>query len=319
MSKALIQGYTIIIINETSENMQISRLFEIIYILLDKKMVTAKELAEHFEVSVRTIYRDIDILSTARIPIYASQGKGGGISLLQDYVLDKSVLSEKEQNEILFGLQSLSIVGNEETERLLSKLSSLFNKNQTNWIEDELSPWGSNKSQRCEFTILKNAILNQQIIEFEYFNTVGEKNNRKIEPLKLLFKVNAWYLQGFCLFRNAYRTFKISRMTNVKASKDYFNERAKQYEESQKENSQNWIAVRLNISSNCAYRVYDDFGENEITKNQDGSFDVVTTLPESNWLIGYLLSFGSDMRVLEPERIRDRVRKQAEILHANHK
>ena len=99
--------------------MQMNRLFEIIYSLLNKKSLTAKELAERFEVSVRTIYRDIDVLSSAGIPIYASQGKGGGISLLDDYVLDKSVLSEREQNEILYALQGLSITQAPETEKAL--------------------------------------------------------------------------------------------------------------------------------------------------------------------------------------------------------
>jgi len=114
--------------------MQINRLFEIIYILLNKKSITAKELAEHFEVSVRTIYRDIDILSIAGIPIYTSQGKGGGISLLDDYVLDKSLLSEQEQKEILYALQSLTVANVPDTDKVLSKISNLFNKNKRNWI-----------------------------------------------------------------------------------------------------------------------------------------------------------------------------------------
>lgn len=108
--------------------MQISRLFQIIYILLEKKSVTAGELAEHFEVSVRTIYRDIDALSQAGIPIYASQGKGGGISLLDNFVLDKSLITEKEQDEILLALQSLSAVQYPELDNVLSKLNSLFKK-----------------------------------------------------------------------------------------------------------------------------------------------------------------------------------------------
>ena len=111
--------------------MQINRLFEIIYILLNKKSITATELAKHFEVSVRTIYRDIDTLSFAGIPIYAVQGKGGGISLLDDYILDKSLLSEKEQNEILYALQSLSAAKVPESKEVLERLSRLFNKNKT--------------------------------------------------------------------------------------------------------------------------------------------------------------------------------------------
>ncbi len=298
--------------------MQINRLFEIIYILLDRKTITAKELAERFEVSPRTIYRDIDTLSSAGIPVYASQGKGGGISLMDSYILNKSVLSENEQNEILFALQSLTTAQNPETGKVLSKLSSLFNKNNANWIEVDLSPWGSGKEQKSEFTVLKNAILNRQVIEFEYFNADGEKNSRKAEPMKLVYKVNAWYLEGFCLFRNAYRTFKISRMSNVRVTQEHFTERREKFEETDGQSSQKWVKMRLKISSRCAFRVYDEFNKNDISRNEDGSFAVTAYLPESNWLTGYLLSFGEDMEVMEPGHVREKLREQAEKIYGRY-
>ncbi len=289
--------------------MQMNRLFEIVYILLNKKITTAKELAERFEVSVRTIYRDIDMLSSAGIPVYTSQGKGGGISLLDDYVLNKSVLSEDEQNQILFALQSLTVTQNPETEKVLSKLSSLFNKSKTNWIGVDLSPWGSDKNKTCKFTILKNTILNHQIIGFTYFNSSGEKSSRKIEPIKLIFKVHAWYLQGFCLTKNEYRTFKISRMSNIEITQEFFTDRMSEglSVDEKEQNSQKWINVQLQIAPQGAYRVFDEFDENEITRNQDGSFMVTTSLPESEWLFHYILSFGTDIEVLAPQNIRQMI------------
>lgn len=292
--------------------MQINRLFEMIYILLSKKTITAKEFAERFEVSVRTIYRDIDTLSSAGIPIYASQGKGGGISLLENYVLDKSVLSEREQNEILYALQSLSITQAPETDEVLAKLSSLFNKNRTNWIEADFSPWGSDEKRTCQFTIIKDAILSRRIIEFNYFSSSGEKSIRRVEPVKLIFKVNAWYLQAFCLTRNTYRTFKISRMSDVRMTQEVFIEKTFEAlpENSQAQGTQNWINVCLNISAEGAYRVYDEFNEKDITKNQDGSFTIMASLPENKWLIRYILSFGADIEVLAPQNIRDMLRSE---------
>ena len=106
--------------------MQINRLFEIVYILLDKKTVTARELSEHFEVSKRTIYRDIEILSQAGIPIYTTKGKGGGISVLPEFVLNKSILSDREQNEILSALQSLNALNGSTADPVLNKLATLF-------------------------------------------------------------------------------------------------------------------------------------------------------------------------------------------------
>ena len=287
--------------------MQINRLFEIIYLLLNKKFMTANELADHFEVSVRTIYRDIDTLSLAGIPIYALQGKGGGISLLEHYVLDKSVLSEREQNEILYALQSLNVTQVPEADKVLAKLSSLFKKSRTNWIEVDFSPWGSDDKGFSQFTLIKDAILSHKIIEFNYFGSSGEKTARRVEPMKLIFKTNAWYLQAFCLTRNALRMFKIVRMADVQITEDPFTQMTPEPlpDGGQEQETQKWIELCFNISADGAYRVYDEFKEKEITKNTDGSFTIMTTLPESDWLIRYILSFGSEAEVKSPQRIRD--------------
>lgn len=301
--------------------MQISRLFEIVYILLNKKTTTAKELAQRFEVSVRTIYRDIDTLSSAGIPIYTSQGKGGGISLLDDYVLNKSLLSESEQNEILFALQSLAITQNPEIHKVLSKLSNLFNKSTTNWIEVDLSPWGSDNNKTCEFTLLKNAILNHQIIEFTYFNSSGKKCVRKVEPLKLIFKVHAWYLQGFCLTKDGYRIFKISRMSNLEITQDCFTDREleEMTADHREKDSQTFIDVQLKITPQGAYRVFDEFEEKDITINQDGSFTVMASLPESKWLFHYILSFGTDIEVLAPKSLREMIEEKLDEMIRKYK
>jgi predicted DNA-binding transcriptional regulator YafY len=291
---------------------QINRLFEIVYILLDKKMVAANEMAEHFEVSVRTIYRDVNTLSSAGIPIYASRGKGGGIGLLDGYILNKSVLSDNEQNEILFALQSLSITHTLQVDKVLSRLSSLFNKNEVNWIEVDFSPWGSNKNQISQFTTLKDAILGCLVIELEYINNLGEKSRRKIEPIKLVYKVNAWYLYGFCLSKNSYRIFKISRMLSVCVTQEYFTKRVEQNEELQYAEHEKWINVKLKISQDGAYKAYEEFNEEAVSKNQDGSLIVDTILPDNKWLISYLLSFGDYVEVLEPQQICDEIYRQSE-------
>ncbi len=299
--------------------MQINRLFEIVYILLEKKSVTAKDLAERFEVSVRTIYRDIDVLSSAGIPIYASQGKGGGIALMEHFILNKSVLTEAEQDEILFALQSLTATQNPETDTVLSKIKSIFNKNTSNWIEVDLSPWGSDRNQKCEFTILKNSILNREILEFEYYNAAGEKGKRRVEPVKLVFKVNAWYLKGFCLTKNAARTFKISRMANLYSTGEHFTARPAEADETGLQSTQEWINIQLRIASNSTYRIYEEFSETDITKNQDGSFQISAMLPDNKWLISYLLSFGGDAEVLTPQHIRNRLKEQSEKIFGFYK
>lgn len=127
--------------------MKINRLFEIVYLLMDKKSMTAKDLAAHFEVSVRTVLRDIDTLAVAGIPIYTTQGKGGGVRLMDGYVLSKSVLTDKEQTDILSALQSLHAVSVPDVEPVLGKLRALFNKNATSWIDIDFSPWESGEGE----------------------------------------------------------------------------------------------------------------------------------------------------------------------------
>ncbi|WP_223191869.1 helix-turn-helix transcriptional regulator [Propionispora hippei] len=199
-----------------------------------------------------------------------------------------------------------------EADKVLTKLSSLFNKNRTNWIEVDFSPWGSDEKGLCQFTVIKDAILSQRIIEFNYFGSSGKKSARRVEPIKLIFKVNAWYLQAFCLTRNSFRMFKIVRMSEVLLTQEVFSKEVfeKLPNSDQTQEPQKWLPVRLHISAEGAYRVYDEFNEEDITKNKDGSFTVTTTLPETEWLIRYILSFGADVEVLAPQNIRGMLRQE---------
>lgn len=287
--------------------MQISRLFQIIYILLEKGTTTATELAGRFEVSVRTIYRDIDALCQAGIPIYTSQGKGGGISMSGQFILNKSLLSEKEQDEILIALQSLSAVRFPELDEVLFKLSSLFKKSDISWIEVDLSSWGGGEADKEIFSLLKNAILEQRVVRFSYFGVSGEKSVRSVEPFKLLFKDKAWYLQGYCLQRMAARTFKITRMTGIDVTDEpciHLNVQEPASDSEEEKHIREKVCLKLKISAEGAYRVYDDFEEKDIMKNEDGSYTVIVSMPGGEWLYSYLFSFGALLEILEPQSIR---------------
>ncbi len=294
--------------------MQINRLFEIVYILLDKKSVSAKEFAEYFDVSVRTIYRDIDTLSAAGIPVYTSKGRGGGIRLLDDYVLNKSVLSEDEQNGILMSLQSLNAVNFPDLEPVLNKLSILFNKSQNNWIEVDFSHWGSEGGDRIKFDMLRKAVINNRVISFDYFSSYKEKTSRTVEPLKLVFKGQAWYVYGFCRAKNDYRLFKIKRIRNVTLKDETFfrpipGDILGNSDDSYKDRM---ITLVLKVDEDMAFRVFDEFCEHQICQNADGTFEVNITLPEDEWIYGYILSFGSSVEVLEPIHIRKEVASRLE-------
>ena len=257
--------------------MQINRLFEIVYLLMDRKSMTANELASHFEVSKRTILRDIDTLAIAGIPVFTMQGKGGGISIHDRFVLDKTVLSESEQRQILIALQGMSATKHLETESVLRRLRSLFNDADTDWIEVDFSRWGNSAADREKYDSLKNAVINRQAISFTYSDSYGETADRRVYPLKLVYKSKSWYLQAFCLLNNDYRTFKISRMRNVKTLADTFDNKTFQIPETEQPEYQSpsLIEVKLYFEPDFAYRVYDEFGDQYITQNEDGSIVVV--------------------------------------------
>lgn len=290
--------------------MQVNRLFEIIYVLLNKKIVTAKELAERFGVSQRTIYRDIDVLSLARIPIYTEKGKGGGISLLPEFVLNKSLLNEAEQDEILSALQGLSVVKTADTEGVLKKLSTIFNKSTINWIEADFSGWSCQDVNK--FNNFKVAILEQYIVEFDYYSSFNEKTNRQIEPIQLYFKSHSWYVKGFCLSRQDVRLFKLSRMKNIKLTNKHFEKRdlLNSINNTSVRNEKRDITLKLKIAPEMTYRVMDEFDESDVELQSDGSFIVIVTWQEDDWVYGKILSYGNYAEVLEPEYAREIIKNK---------
>ena len=294
--------------------MQINRLFEIVYLLLEKETATAKELAEHFEVSVRTIYRDIDILSTAGIPVYTNKGKGGGISLLDNFVLDKSILSEEEQNQIIFALQSLEKLDKNSEKKALEKMSRLFHKQARNWIEIDFSNWDN---ENKKFERIKQAILNRQVIEFTYFNSYGEERKRQVEPLQIWFKDKAWYIKAFCRVKQDYRIFKIARIREIKILDETF-ERELPQEQERKPYDIKLISLELEISKEKAYRVYDEFEKESITQKEDGNFIIHVNYPENDWVYEYILSFGEYIKVIAPEYAKDIVKEKIQKMIKNY-
>ena len=288
-----------------------NRLFEIVYILMQKKKVTAKELADKFEVSTRTIYRDIEILSRAHIPVYAMKGKDGGIGILDEYVLNKTILSEEEQNQILFALQGMKKVIGQDEKDLLEKLSTVFNKEVDDWIKIDFSNWGKESMQEERFDKIKTAIRNKKQIEFTYYNSNGNETRRVVEPLQIWFKDKSWYLMSYCKLKEDYRIFKIARIKEIKIL-DKHVERTLPKEKKEETYHVKTISLVLEISNQMAYRIYDEFENNEITKKEDGSFIIKVEYPENDWVYGYLLSFGEYIKVLSPDRARNTIKDKLE-------
>ena len=290
--------------------MKENRYFQMIYLLLDKGQMTAPELADYFEVSIRTIYRDIDILSAAGIPIYATQGKGGGIAIQDSYVLKKSLLSELEQKQILMALQGIRVLEDEQINMLLSKLSGVFQRQQGNWLEIDFSTWTKSGAGKHNFQLLQSAIWKSRIVSFSYYSGKGEQTKRIIEPHKLVFKTSDWYLYGYCTLRKDFRFFKLTRIRDLKLQDaEYMRETPEHIFERSDEFEMKTVQVTLLFDAGMSHEVYEKFDE-EVSEQEDGSLLVTTILPDNELLYSYVLSCRERVEVLSPPYVRDNVRKR---------
>ena len=299
--------------------MQESRLFKIVYHLLDKGQATAPELAEKFEVSVRTIYRDIDALSGAGVPIYAEAGRNGGIHLMNDFVLDKTVLSEEEKQEILTALQSINSMNNIGSNQTLQKLSAIFNMSPENWLEVDFSRWGNKGTDNEKFELLKSAVIHQKCVKITYANSYGTISERIIKPLKMSYKSMSWYLKAYCTEKQDYRIFKLTRIIDLEMLTDSF---CKSYFPELDEDEtlgQAYNTIVLRFPKNISYRVYDEFDKTKVSKKENGDLIVSVEMPEDEWLIGYLLSFGTQVDIIEPAYLKDIVAEQAKKIYEKYK
>lgn len=294
--------------------MEQSRLFKIVYHLLEKGKSTAPELAKKFEVSIRTIYRDLDTISAAGVPIYATQGRGGGIFIMSDFVLNKSLLSEQEKEQILMALQGISATEHNQTDELLIKLGGLFQSKVTNWIEVDFSEWYKNTPNYNVFNLIKNAIFNQNMITFSYFAQEGNYSNRTVEPIKLIFKNKDWYLYGFCLLRNDFRFFKLTRIKDLEISSDTFRRAVENIPKVETViKNKNFIHAKLKFSPKVAFRVYDEFTD-DVSKDNQGNLYVNIDLPDNETLFSYILSFVDNIEILEPDYLRHSMKEKLALM-----
>lgn len=340
-----------------------SRLFQILYYLLDKGHATAPELAAEFEVSVRTIYRDIEALSSASIPVYTETGRNGGIYLMNDFILDKAMFSEKEKKELLTVLQSMSATGYVSGKETLTKLSALFHVDIGDWLEIDFSRWGDHPYDNFKFETLKTAAIRHQAVKIIYESASSGRSERTLWPLKLSYKSKGWYLKAFCLERQDFRTFKLNRILNLELLEEHFipmsypdpattplktsetqealgiqetpeTQKVSEVQEasgtqkvsgvpkdSGTQNSQGAQAtpqIVLSFSKEAAYRVYDEFDDTQIERQANGNITAYANMPVDQWLIGYLLSFGTQVEILKPQYLKEILANQAfEIYEKN--
>ena len=311
----------------------LERLLGIIYILMNKGTVTAGELAERFEVSTRTIYRDIEALSVAGIPVYCKKGKNGGISLTEEFVLNKMLITKEEQREILSALVSLQETKAVNEKETLQKLGEFFKEEPVPWVNIDLSDWSGLRKQMYED--IKRAILTRHVVEFDYYGQNRPMSHRVVEPIQLQFKEYTWYLRAYCRERRDFRTFKLFRMQRLNVQEETFvPQKETDAEISENVEIMDFIenkqvikqqqefpvaSLTIWIDKKESYRIYDRFDESELEQLPDGNFLAHCAYPLDEWVYSLILWFGPSAKVLEPEFIRVEVQSRIKKMMENYK
>ena len=289
--------------------MKIDRLIGILSVLLQEEKTTAPELAERFEVSKRTINRDIEDLCKAGIPIRTSQGTGGGISIMDGYRMDRTILTSKDMQMILAGLRSLdSVSGSSYYGQLMEKIqagSSEFITGRdsilidlSSWYRDSLAP---------KIETIQDAIGDRRLIKFRYYAPTGE-STRTVEPYYLVFRWSSWYLWGWCLKRKDFRLFKLNRMDGVqKTGKTFECRDATMPDLSNERIFPGGIKVKALFDADQKWRLVEEFGSSCFTETDDGRLLFTADYTDMDNLITWIMTFGDKAEVLEPKEARKKI------------
>ena len=300
--------------------MKIDRLIGILSILLQEEKTTAPELAERFEVSRRTINRDIEDLCKAGIPVQTVQGACGGIRIMDGYRMDRTILTSKDMQMILAGLRSLdSVSGSRYYGQLMEKLqagSSEFISGRDSILIDLSSWYKGTLAPKIE--IIQSAIENRNILTFDYFAPSGE-SRRSIEPYYIVFKWTSWYVWGWCQKRKDFRLFKLNRMDKVAAADRTFEGREVPMPDLSNEKVfPGGIRVKALFAADMKWRLVEEFGPDCCTETEDGRLLFAADYTDMENLITWILTFGEKAEVLEPMEVRERICSIAEAMRKNY-
>ncbi len=301
--------------------MKIDRLLSIIMILLEKPKVSAPELAKAFDVSVRTIYRDLDAIEQAGIPIVTTAGVNGGVGIMPTYKLDQRLFTTKDMTALLMGLGSIrSSLSIGDVTSLLSKIKGLFPEDQwkkmelkAGQISIDMSPWSGNRSCVGYINAVQKAMNESRLICFTYSDWEQRRTDRAIEPYRLVLKNINWYVEGYCYMRQDYRLFKLTRMSELSISEQKFVPRdfAPRNLPRSFPMDDNTIMGTIRVSESGRERILDLFGDEFIEKESENTWIAHIPLSDNDRGYSFILGFGYDCECLEPAYMRDKIKEHA--------
>lgn len=297
--------------------MKIDRLLGILSILSKKPKVKAKDLAERFEVSIRTIYRDVEVICQAGIPLVTAPGGDGGISIAEGFTLGKDVLTRSDLESIILGLKSLeSVTQGNQIRSLLTRLDPE--------PESSIIPAGSDvvidlasfyrSSLAPKISLLREAIAARQTVQFDYYSKNGH-SLREIEPYLIAFKWSAWYVFGFCRLRQDFRLFKLNRITELTLTGEGFEPRSLTAEQADLDafyqNPEKRQYATLLLSKSLEYIMIDEYGINSYKPVDEQSIVAQWDYINEREMVKTVLRLGSGAKVLAPQSLADAVKDEA--------
>ncbi|UKS25778.1 YafY family transcriptional regulator [Paenibacillus sp. HWE-109] len=301
--------------------MKIDRLLAITMLLLNRRRISALELSERFEVSLRTVYRDVEAINQAGIPIASYAGLNGGYEIMDQYRLERQFLSLEELQSIIVGLKGIrSTVGDQEVSSLLDKVGALVAKSEHHSLNDQLvidmNPWRGGDHEKEKLNTLRAAIKESRQISFQYISSQSEQSVRTAEPLSIVAKGFGWYLYGYCLLREDFRIFRLSRMKELNVLSQTFERKTETIESLHhgmgNRDPESLITLVLHAQPNIQAQIEDYFQSQQIDYQSDGSMIVTARQPDEPWLHSLLLGYGPSVRILEPSHLAAAIREKAE-------
>jgi predicted DNA-binding transcriptional regulator YafY len=290
--------------------MKIDRLLSIVVLLLGREKVRAGDLARRFEVTVRTIYRDLDTINASGIPIVAYPGPGGGFAVDPSYTIDRRLLGFDDIKAIVSALKGVNTaLGDKAIGAALEKIESLGPRSRApEFLEDrvviDLFPWGRREEERRLVRALEPAIAERRLVSFTYSSYGAKAERRVVEPMTLVFKAYAWYLWGYCRLRGDYRLFKLSRIRELSTSLERFKRRPASYSREAEPPKPPDVGIIIRVDRARASEAWEWFGASEAEPEEDGALRIAVRVPEGGWFINTLLGFGPGIEVIEPESVR---------------
>ncbi|MGL4694812.1 helix-turn-helix transcriptional regulator [Enterococcus larvae] len=307
--------------------MKSERLLAITMLLLEREQISAPKLAEMFEVSVRTIYRDIESLSQAGIPVVALPGSKGGIRIMENYKIDQRFFTSSDLISLLTSLNGIhKHMNNKQTTYTIEKLKSLIPKQleqevalKTDQLIIDLSPWIQNGQAGASIDLIQQALDNHTVLSIEYENRAGHYSMRTIEPYRMILKESSWYVQAFCLSKQEFRIFKLSRMKNIQQTDTPFEQRTPPAVSFERDSSGKtaFVTLLLEVDYSVKDQMTERFNDLEFTQQKNSDryrVEFPYFIPDE---FGYhmLLGFGTRCKCLAPDNIRNElVRRLKEML-----